>query len=268
MIEWTGKPSNEEPCHFWDPLSKDLDSWTSDAAAKFLSPLNPAYPNRSFLISQVPQEFISSKNSKSWNAFASTNRLLFPGSPLCSIPRLTFLDFPTYIRIYIYISYIYIYISCVYIYIYIYIYISRSILRGPVAGKQLDDAVFVRLYYIWSILDNSRITVLCYRWTGTSPKTHFRDFFADHSYLDFPSLTATTAKSRFKIATKNNHYFWTFSNRFWTQLQMDLIWIISLSHHTSRFWTTAGVCVSYEGVDDAVDALLQRVTESPVDAVL
>lgn len=29
-----------------------------------------------------------------------------------------------------------------------------------------------------------------------------------------------------------------------------------------------GVCVSYEGVDDAVDALLQRVTESPVDAVI
>ena len=110
MIEWTGKPSNEEPCHFWDPLSKDLDSWTSDAAAKFLSPLNPAYPNRSFLISQVPQEFISSKNSKSWNVFASTNRLLFPGSPLRSIPRLTFLDFPTYTRIYIYIhTYIYIY---------------------------------------------------------------------------------------------------------------------------------------------------------------
>ena len=111
MIEWTGKPSNEEPCHFWDPLSKDLDSWTSDAAAKFLSPLNPAYPNRSFLISQVPQEFISSKNSKSWNAFASTNRLLFPGSPLCSIPRLTFLDFPTYTRIYIYTH---IYILCIY----------------------------------------------------------------------------------------------------------------------------------------------------------
>ena len=28
-----------------------------------------------------------------------------------------------------------------------------------------------------------------------------------------------------------------------------------------------GVCVSYEGVDDAVDKLLQRVTEDPVDAV-
>lgn len=31
------------------------------------------------------------------------------------------------------------------------------------------------------------------------------------------------------------------------------------------FW--AGVRVSYEGVEDAVDALLQRVTQSPVDAV-
>ena len=135
MIEWTGKPSNEEPCHFWDPLSKDLDSWTSDAAAKFLSPLNPAYPNRSFLISQVPQEFISSNHSKSWNAFASTNRLLFPGSPLCSIPRLTFLDFPTYIiRIYIIIYIVYIYIHNIHIIIIIYIYITRSILRGPVAG--------------------------------------------------------------------------------------------------------------------------------------
>lgn len=29
----------------------------------------------------------------------------------------------------------------------------------------------------------------------------------------------------------------------------------------------AGVCVSYEGVEDAVDLLLRRVTDSPVDAV-
>lgn len=162
-------------------------------------PLNPAYPNPSFPISPLNRKslFHPTTPSLGTRSTALYNRLLFPGSPLCSIPRLTFLEFPTYIL--------------------------PDLFSGcqlQVFQKtQLDDAVFVG-YTSYTIFDLSLIPFID---ELGPPRKPTLGIFADHAYLDFPSLTATTAKSRFKIATKNNHYSWTCSNWFWTQLQMNLI---------------------------------------------